>query len=168
MNKKYATGLLALAVCFVAVSGAYAFGGFGQGNEAAKEALENNDYTAFVEAISKEITEERFEQMVERFENRQAVQQALEAGDYDAWVKAIESRPKITDVITEENFPKLVEMHEARQQGDFETAKATAEELGLTAFRGMRGPMGSPYPLRGKMRGIGQRPCFQGIGEGSE
>ncbi len=113
MNRKYVVGLLALVVCVVTVSGAYAFGGLGsvQGNEAVKQALENGDYEAFVEAVASGITEEHFEQMQERYQQRTAVMQALEAGDYKAWVEAIESRPKITDKITEENFDKFVEMH---------------------------------------------------------
>ncbi|MBU1120320.1 MAG: hypothetical protein ABIE23_03180 [archaeon] len=143
--------LFTLAVCVVTASGVYAFGGF-QGNEAAKNALENEDYDAFIQAlpetgkcgnIAERMTEENFHQLTEQYRARASVEQALEDGDYDAWVEAIESRPKITDLITEENFDSFVELHNARKSGDHETANALAEELGLNQM-----------PMRGFGRGF--------------
>jgi len=163
MSKKYAASLLALAVCLVAVSGAYAFGGFGgQGSEAMQEALEAGDYAAFVEAMSHQVSEEQFQRMAERQQNMLAEQQALEAGDYDAWVKAIESRPKITDLITEDNFPKYAEMQQAREEGDLETTQEIAEELGLNQFGFGKGPIGKHFT-----RGNGGMPRFKGFGNAS-
>ncbi len=140
MKKKF-LAIPAIALCALMVSGAYAFGGFGAGgNEAAKEALENKDYGAFVSAVSENFrerfTEEKFTQAAERFQLRQGEMQAIEDGDYGAWAEAIESRPGITDFITEENFGDFAAMHNARQEGDFETAQALAEELGLSQFQG--------------------------------
>ena len=117
MNKKYTAILLALAVCFVTVSGAYAFMGFGHGNELAKEALENEDYAA--------------------------------------WVESIESRPKITDIITEDNFSQYVTLHKLRQEGDFETAQTIAEELGIDRFGTPKHSEGnSRFGIKGQRRAM--------------
>ena len=57
---------------------------------------------------------------------------AIESGDYDAWVVLHEGKEgPMIDAINADNFGKLQEMHEARQDSDFEAAKAIAEELGL-------------------------------------
>jgi len=120
--------------------------GFNSENrEAIKAAIEAKDFNAWREAISETLTEENFNKIMERHENRygnrelmreqmEAVEQALEAGDYDAWKAAIEGferTPKIMENITEENFDVFVELYKARQEGDFETAKELAEELGI-------------------------------------
>lgn len=169
LNRKYFAGSLVLMACLLAVSGAYAFGGqFGgfQGSEEAKQALENNDYDAFIQSVSPDITEEQFERMAEVHEQRQAVEQALESGDYEAWVQAIESMPKITDLITEENFQDFAALHQARQNGDLETAKDLSEQLGLEQFQFQKGFRSTPHPgMRGGMNGI--PPCGQWQEEGS-
>ncbi len=156
MNKKYIAGFLALMACAAAASGAYAFGGFfgngPQNNDAARQALDSSDYEAFVEAISPKITEEQFQQMAERNQAGQAIEQALEEGDYAAWVQAIESMPKITDIITEENFARFAEMHEAMQNGDYETAKEIAEELGIGCIHAQKGFRAvSKFGMRGNL-----------------
>jgi len=61
---------------------------------------------------------------------------AVESGDYALWLQVHEDndlpvRPKIAEVINEENFDRFVEMHAAMKSGDKETAKTIAEELGL-------------------------------------
>lgn len=76
-------------------------------------------------------------------ETRDAIHDAMEAGDYEAWKNLLiqgEGEPKIFDFITEDNFAQFAEMHEARQNGDHETAKAIAEEIGFEP--GMRGGKG--------------------------
>ncbi|MBN2067970.1 MAG: hypothetical protein JW744_05880 [Candidatus Diapherotrites archaeon] len=164
MDKKHMTGILVLAVCAVMATGAYAFGGFGmgQGNDAMRQALEANDIGAFREAVSNSITEEMFGHMAQRFETRQAIQDALEANNYEAWAEAIESRPKITDFVTEDNFERYAAMLEARNNGDLETAREIAEELGLPF--GMGRFMNHP---RGIKNGFGKNQAWQGIGEDS-
>jgi len=126
-------GILAL-ILVVLVGSAFAF--FGR-NEAAREAMEAGNYQGWKNAITAELTEERFNQMRNRhqemLEHREAVEAAIEAGDYNAWKQAMEDDPRgrIADVITEENFDTFVQMHNARMEGDHETANALAEELGL-------------------------------------
>jgi hypothetical protein len=134
-------GLGAVFVLGLLAAGVFAFGGFR--NEEAKAALETGDYDAFVTAAEnaqKERlpSEDQFNAMVERHaamqSHREAVEAAINAGDYAAWKEAMENKPKgqaAEDVITEENFPTFVKMHEARQSGDVETADALAKELGI-------------------------------------
>ncbi len=59
-------------------------------------------------------------------------------------------KPRITDIITEENFDLFVQMHEAMEAGDYDTAMELREELGL-GF-GMRAG-------RGMHKGFSHRRC---------
>ncbi|MDP6293759.1 MAG: hypothetical protein QF486_00525 [Candidatus Woesearchaeota archaeon] len=134
-------GLFAFLLLGIAVTGASAFGGFH--SEEAREALENEDYEAFVQVAEDEgrpterLTEERFGNIVQGYQSHETAKQAVVDQDYDAWVAAIENKPKrpeITEIITEDNFATFAALHQARQDGDKETAKSLAEELGLDEF----------------------------------
>ena len=136
MKKVAMFGILGLLLVSLVASG-FAFSGKGLGNEAAREALKAGDYATWKEAMNAELTEERFNQMVERHQMKQErmaeMEQAMEQG-YEAWKQAVSDSPRgvhITGVITEDNFDTFVEIHEARKSGDIETAKELAEELGL-------------------------------------
>jgi len=157
MKRKSAVALFALVACVLTASSAYAFGFGFQENEEAMNALEAQDYEAFIGAIgetercerfAENMTEGRFQQMAERHETRQAIEAAIESGDYDAWLAAMNSVPRITDFITEDNFASFVELHEAREEGDFETARAIAEELGIPGKP--MGGMGMGMPAMGQ------------------
>ena len=63
-------------------------------------------------------------------EKREAIGQAMENCDYKAWKEQVGNHP-VSKKITEENFPKFVEMHNLMKSGDKEGAKAIADELGL-------------------------------------
>ncbi|NPE26482.1 hypothetical protein HNV12_00585 [Methanococcoides sp. SA1] len=63
-------------------------------------------------------------------ENRDAVRDAVESGDYDSWKSLMSAE------LTEENFEKMTQMHElrneireARDAGDDETVEALMEEM---------------------------------------
>ena len=149
--------LLAGTVIATAAS-AYAFDGEGKHffqNEDMQNAMENGDYEAFRAAFSEEMgkhmTQERFAMMAERHGDMTAVREAIENKDYNAWKTAIEAAkpPSITEIITEENFDKFAQMHEAMQNGDPETAKTIAEELGLENH----GMKGKGFGRAGGMRG---------------
>jgi len=149
MKKTAKFGIVALLLVAL-VTSAFAFGGRGIGNEEAREALEAGDYGAWKEAMASGLTEDRFNKMRERHENMQEkraeMEEAIEQG-YDAWKELVEETPhgeKLLEIINEGNFDRFVEMHEARKDGDHETAKEIAEELGL------KGP--------GKGFGKGRRP----------
>lgn len=132
MKKAPLFSISALLLVGLVAAGAFAmpFGGFGKrgmfgSNDAIKEALEAGDYEAYMSALEEnwkaykaELTEERFNEIVERHnqmaENRAAmqetrehryqemaekrvamqetnekIQQALENGDYNAWKEAV-------------------------------------------------------------------------------
>ena len=182
MNKNTAT-ITAIALGIVAVSGTvFAYGGgFDIENRGAKintkriikreavmSAIESGDFEAWKAAITETLTEENFnriremqqnreERMNEMHENMESIIQALEDEDYEAWKIAIEEsgRTEMLDVIDEENFEILVQIHEAEISGDFETARELSQELGIGCemfggFRGrMEGRMGPMPPLEG-------------------
>jgi len=75
-------------------------------------------------------------------EKREEVKKAFEAKDYEAWKTIITQdgrTPKILETITEENFDRLVEMHELKKEGKYEEAKEIRDELGLKDKKGCRG-----------------------------
>ena len=146
MKNKMLAVLALVVVSTAAVAGAYALGP-GFANEDTRKALSDRDYEAFIAALpdTRDVfTKERFEAMAEQFALMESVKQAIEAGDYQGWLQAqteLEKSRSITAVITEENFPTFAAMHQAMKDGDFETARELAEELGLSG-RFMRGHHG--------------------------
>ena len=78
--------------------------------------------------------ENREERQEQRKDDRQNRRSALQSGDYEAWEEAIAGTPaeeKLGDIINEDNFDELAEVHELHKSGEHEEAKAAAEELGL-------------------------------------
>ena len=135
MKKITKLGILTLFLVTL-VSSVFAFPG-GFGNEDVQAALESGDYDAWKEAMAAGLTEERFNKSLERYEKRSEIKAAMEEG-YDAWAEVISGHPrgdKLLEVINEENFDRFVEMHDAIEAGDHETAKEIAKELGLKGFR---------------------------------
>ncbi|MBN2368175.1 hypothetical protein JXC34_04075 [Candidatus Woesearchaeota archaeon] len=150
MKQKTIIALLALVVVgIVAAAGASAFGfGFGQDQEARdviRDAIDNNDFDAWKSAVSTALTEENFNQLVEIHQNMgqnraqfrkqgDEMRDAIEAGDYDAYLEALgnmDTLPPGLETLTEEDFDLLVQIHEARQDGDYETAEELSDELGF-------------------------------------
>ena len=68
----------------------------------------------------KEQRQEQKDQMDEIFANK----------DFAAWQELMADKPFKSEM-TEEDFEKMIQVHELKQSGDFEGAKALAEELGL-------------------------------------
>jgi len=152
MKKTAILGLVGLLVVGILAVGAFAMP-FARGNVAVKTALDNNDFASWKEAMTSELTEERFQEMRQGrgqlFEHHEERDQAIQQG-YDAWLEAMGDRP-VTNVITAENFDRFVEMHNAKVSGDYETAGAIAEELGLPEMQGKDGL----HKGFGKGQGIG-------------
>jgi len=127
MKKGIAIGLAAVTALSAA-----AYAGFGmeamdgkpvlEHSEELKEALESQNYEDFVSALSElnsekadAMTEERFNQMVERMQSKEAVREAMEAGDYDAFVDALSAvNPRAAEGMTEEKFNEMVKNHAIR------------------------------------------------------
>ncbi len=143
--KKHLIGLFALFVLGIVATGAVsAFGGLGKqvNKEEVIGALEADDFDAWKQAMQAGLNEENFEHMKEmhsnraqRMEHREEINAALESGDYEAWKQVIESldkEPIIAEkILDEEDFDTLAELHQARQDKDFDTVKELADELGL-------------------------------------
>ncbi len=72
------------------------------------EAVENDDYDMLSAEAQEKISEEEFDEMVEKHDNREATRAAIEANDYDAL-------PDDTK-LTEEEFAEKVERHDAWEE----------------------------------------------------
>lgn len=158
-------------LAFLMVAGLLAGGYAFMGSSAANEAIAAGDYEAWKAAMTEELTEERFQQLQQRYGQEQQREQymeqvraAIESGDYDAWKTAMTQleQPRITDIITEDNFGTYVQMQNAMESGDFETAEQLREQLGIEAGFGMMGMRGFGHG----MHGFGPMGC--GCGQDSE
>ena len=67
------------------------------------------------------------------------IEAALEAGDYDAFIAAHPSDAPMVLDMTEEKFVQMQEMHDLREAGDTEAARALAKELGMPMRGGEKG-----------------------------
>ncbi len=144
MKNKGIAGMLAIFLIgltlFIAPVSAFAGRGFGQSQE-VQDATELDNFEVWVEAHETMLTEERFNEAVERHQNcgkdqeaRELMRDAIENNDYSAWKESTESLdhyPLDVETLTEEDFTTLVEMHNARLSGDFETADELADDLGF-------------------------------------
>ena len=144
--------------------GVSAYGGMmdlrgSEDRDAIHTALENGDYDTWSDLMETQcangISEERFTEVSahhkENVKNHDAIEEAIEAGDFKTW-SALSSefdRGRDFTIITEETFPKFVEMHNAMEAGDFEEADALREELGLV------GPQDGSGLKNGMGRGMG-------------
>ena len=158
-NKGVSALVAVLAIGIMLTGTVAAFGGFK--DEDVIDALESDDYDAWRIAMQDGLTEERFDQMQERYakgaedkEYRDAMKAEIEEGDYEGWLEVIDSMDRIPrmaeNILDEEDFNTLVELHEARTIGDLESAKALAEELGLEPMMRGRSGRGMGHP---KMNG---------------
>lgn len=92
-------------------------------HDAAKELLDDAGITPPRAAVRAEFKEERAE-----------VRDAIKSGDYDAFLDATADGP--VDVqLTEEQFDGLAEIQDLREEGNYEEARALAEELELPKLR---------------------------------
>ena len=136
-------GVIALMIILAALGTASAFGGhfFGidpDNREDIVNAVEANNYQAWNEAMSNRLTEENFNKCVERHEARSEMRDhredkklAIEAGDYEAFLVAAENWPMLSNIQDEGDFQILVQLHQARLDGDYETGAELREQLGL-------------------------------------
>ncbi|MBT7903607.1 hypothetical protein HN587_07120 [Candidatus Woesearchaeota archaeon] len=146
MKKIAILGILALLVVSVVAASAYAFP-FGQKtmqNTELQNALDTGDYTTYLDSFEEsdlpfmkyKLTEDQFNERVvkheQRDDHREQVKAAVESGDYETWNSlVIEKNPEMAEKITSDNFDKLQELHELKEQ-----ARELAEELGLDELEG--------------------------------
>lgn len=135
--------VLAVMVLVFSIGAVSAFGGnfFGMdpgSREDMVNAIEAKDYNAWREAKSDRMTEEKFNERVARHEARSEMRehredkiQAIEAGDYEAFKLAAENWPMLSNIQNEGDFELLVQLHQAKQDGDYETVEELREQLGM-------------------------------------
>ena len=121
MNKKTTAILAAVTMGLVAVSGtAFAIGGINQENqEAVQNAIASNDYETWKELMTQQLTEERFNELVSRYQNQEAVRTALQNGDYEAWKIAVQNMQQARMAeMTEEEFNTMSQRYQEMESGD--------------------------------------------------
>ena len=123
-------------------------------------AIKANDYTAWKEAMSAQLTQENFNKLVQRAKTlsqrhgnmsekqggmsseklalNQEMNQAIKDANYSAWKTAAEKSnssmiSKITDV---DHFNTLVQLYQAKQDGNYTKVKELSAQLGLTGGSG--------------------------------
>jgi len=84
-------------------------------------------------------------------EEREAIHEAIEEGDYSTFVSLVGDDAKILGTINANNFTQLQEIHQLREAGDHEAARALASELGLE-HRGKHGQKGNRPQLTEEAR----------------
>ncbi len=165
MNRKKAFGLLAIMVVVASIGSVAAFGGkFSvidpQGRDEILNAIKANDYNAWKEAISSQLTEENFNKTVQeykamsqrhgnmsekkgtQFSGRQSLNaemiQAIKNGNYNAWKTAVvnSTSPLVSKITTEDQFKILVQLYQAKQDGNYTKVKELSQQLGLPAGNG--------------------------------
>ena len=135
MEKKAVLILMGLLVISIVAASAYAMG-FGsrgmnglQDNEELKSAIEAGGYTAYKTAVESgirkkvQLTEEQFNKLAEKYrqeapmiEVRQKISKAIKDKDYSAWADAANSLIELKKAqINQENFDKIVQMHQKMQ-----------------------------------------------------
>jgi len=86
-------------------------------------------------------------------ETREKMWQALETGDYESWKNLKSDRPFVQG-LSQEDFEKLVEVHNLRQEGNFEKASKIKDSLGMSKER-------KGKAMKDKSLGCGNCPMFQ-------
>ena len=150
MKGKTKYGILAMFIVgiFVTAGVATAFGGEMFGSDSAvreqmQASLENGDYNTWINAHNKIFTKEMFTEARERHavnekrrESRESIRDAIENEDYQAYQQAVEDldvEGKFT-MIDENDFQTLVELHNAKEAGDYDTVKELRDEIGFEEF----------------------------------
>ena len=104
-----------------------------------------NAYRGDFTQVGPNYSEDRHELMENAFENN----------DYNTWYELMTQdgrHPRVLDVITEENFKEFAQIHELKENGDFEKAQELKEGLGL----GMRNHNGQGRHMG---KGMKQNSC---------
>lgn len=64
-------------------------------------------------------------------EKHEAMEKAFETNDYTAWKNLMQNRERVTQIITENNFPQFAEAHRLAEKGDLAGAEKIRKDLGL-------------------------------------
>jgi ABC-type cobalt transport system substrate-binding protein len=165
MNRKKLFSLLAITIVVAAIGSVAALGGRfpgidPQSRDNITNAIIANDFNAWQAAMSAQITQDNFNKLVQRyqtmfqrhgnmsekqgtmFSGSQAMNaemiQAIKDGNYDAWkTAAVNSKsPLVSKITNEDGFKILVQLYQAKQDGDYAKVKELSQELGLPGVSG--------------------------------
>lgn len=165
MNGKKILGLLAITIVVATIGSVAALGGKipgidPQSRDNITNAIKANDFNAWQAAMSAQITQDHFNKLVQRsqtmsqkhgnmsekqgtmFSGRQALNtemiQALKDGNYNAWkTAALNSKsPLVSKITTEDQFKLLVQLNQAKQDGNYTKVNELSQQLGLPAGNG--------------------------------
>ncbi len=92
-------------------------------------------------------------------DRHESMEGAFETMDYDMWYELMTEdgrHGRVVDVVTESNFAKFVEAHDAAENGDYELAAQLRAELGLNNGQGPKDGTGFGKGM-GQGKGQGQR-----------
>jgi len=170
-------GLFALLAIGLLVTGGLvaAFGsrGFADTND-MRQAIADGDFQTWKQLHQEQLTEKNFAQEQERYQERQGmmqgreeIQAAIDADDYTAYSALVLKIHPDATVISEDDFTTLVELHQARLDGDVDTWQKLRDEIdfapGEMARQGRGGFIGHGHEMgRGMAPGMGQ-----GFGDGN-
>ncbi len=153
MNNKTILGILAILIVVVTIGSVSAFGGkfFGMNPETQNNianAIKTNNYTAWKDAMSAQLTQENFNKLVQRMQTmsqrhgnmseklalNQEMNQAIKDGNYNAWKTAAQkaNSSMISKIDTQDKFNTLVQLYQAKQDGNSTKVKELSAQLGLT------------------------------------
>lgn len=101
--------------------------------EIAREKREAGDFDGARDTLVEAGVDEKVLQSVHQIAraSREAMHQALEAGDYEAFKTAVEGTPLAEDIDSQEDFEKLTEAHQLKEDGMWGEAKVIWGELGI-------------------------------------
>ncbi len=160
MNRKKLFGLLAITLVVVSIGSVAAFEGKFLGidpqtGDNITKAIKANDYNAWHAAMSALLTQDNFNKLVQRyqrmsqmhgniseykgrmFSGSQALStemiQAIKDGNYDAWKTAVvnSTSPIVSKITNENEFKILVQLYQAKQDGNYTKVKDLSQQLGL-------------------------------------
>ncbi len=141
--------IMAVMLLVFSIGAVSAFGGkfLGMNSENKEDmmnAIEAKNFDAWNAAKSDRMTEEKFNERVARHEARAEMRElredkklAIEAGDYEAFLVAAKDWPQLPNIQDKNDFETLVQLHQAKMDGDDETVEELREQLGLLGGFGM-------------------------------
>lgn len=165
MNRNKIFSLLAITIVVATIGSVAAlegkFPGINpQSRDNITNAIKANDFNAWKEAMSAQLTQDNFNKIVQRyqamlqrhgnmsekqgtmFSARQAMNaemiQAIKDRNYDAWkTAALNSKsPLVSKITTEDQFKILVQLYQAKQDGNHTQVNELSQQLGLPAGNG--------------------------------
>ncbi|MCE8424500.1 MAG: hypothetical protein J5U17_01820 [Candidatus Methanoperedens sp.] len=165
MNRKKLYGLLAITIVVATIGSVAAYGGKfpginPQSRDNITNAIKTNNYTAWQAEMSAQLTQDNFNKLVQRYQTmsqkygnmsekqgtrfygRQALNaemiQAIKDGKYDAWkTAAVNSKsPLVSKITNQDEFNILVQLYQAKQDGNKTKVMELSQQLGLPAGNG--------------------------------